>query len=137
MQPRSPFPHCGAGRGDPGFWPHLCGMKTWDSWFHLQPQDGAARTIEIVWSCSFSLEICRAQSSEEAAPGSERGLQGVPGPSQPCSKHRTIHLLTLQMHRHGPRESPLHPWSPGSESMEDSNGLMIMNTKTKSRETRF
>lgn len=71
-----------------------------------------------------------AQRSEEDAPGSKRGLQAVPGPSWPCSKHRAIHLLLRKCTDMGTEN--LH-FIPGllAPSMEDSCGLMKLDTEAR------
>ena len=122
-QPRSPSPYCKVGSEDPNFWPHLCGMKARAPGFILQPQAGAGRTTEMGPAVS-------AQRSEEAGPGSTRGLWAVPGPSRPCSKHRTIHLLLCKCT--DVKTENLH-FIPGllALSMEDSCGLMKLDTEAR------
>ena len=122
-QLQSPCPRCKVGSGDPSFWPHLCGTKAWAPGFILQPQAGAGRTTEMGPAVS-------AQRSEKAAPGSKRGLRAVPGPSLPCSKCRTVHLLLCKCT--DVKTENLHfVLVLLAPSMEDSHGLMKLDTKAK------
>ena len=118
-----PLPSPKVGCGDPNFWLHLCGMKARAPGFILQPQAGAGRTTEMGPAVS-------ARRSEEAAPGSKRGLQAIPGPSRPCSKHRTVHLLLCKC-TDVKTENLL--FIPGllALSVEDSCGLMKLDTEAR------